>query len=147
MFIPFKILIAIASTIFVVALICSVFGLLKKRMYRNRRYLGYNEDKKIRLQSMRSKKLKRVQDEMFESIEEDIVNEEEKTIVLTKELIKSARTANGGLTKKQLAAIGVPWPPPKGWQEKKIGTKISQNQLQQFQTIQYADKKKRKKST
>jgi hypothetical protein len=35
----------------------------------------------------------------------------------TREEIANARTGNGGWTKKQLAAWGVPWPPPKGWKK------------------------------
>ena len=71
--------------------------------------------------------------------------EKKETGVPTKELTKKERTTNGGLTKKQLAAIGVPWPPPKGWQESKIGTMITKEQLKRFQTIEYATKKKRKR--
>lgn len=33
------------------------------------------------------------------------------------EEIEAARTGNGGWTKEQLAAWGVPWPPPKGWKK------------------------------
>lgn len=29
--------------------------------------------------------------------------------------IEAARTPAGGWTREQLAAWGVPWPPPKGW--------------------------------
>lgn len=35
----------------------------------------------------------------------------------TKEEIEAARTPQGGYTKAQLAAWGVPWPPPKGWKQ------------------------------
>ncbi|OUC86499.1 hypothetical protein CA983_41685 [Streptomyces swartbergensis] len=33
------------------------------------------------------------------------------------EEIEAARTPAGGWTRNQLAAWGVPWPPPKGWKE------------------------------
>ena len=70
---------------------------------------------------------------------------EEKTkIILTKEIVKSARTANGGLTKHQLEAIGVTWPLTKGAIDKKIGTKITKEQLQQFMTVKYVEKKRKK---
>lgn len=36
---------------------------------------------------------------------------------LTSEEIDAARTPGGGWTKKQLAAWGVGWPPPKGWRK------------------------------
>ena len=58
-------------------------------------------------------------------------------VVLTRELIESARTPNGGFTKSQLAAIGIAWPPPLDWIEQKIGEKITQTQLDQFKTIKY----------
>ena len=35
----------------------------------------------------------------------------------TKEEIEAARSPAGGYTKVGLAALGVYWPPPKGWQE------------------------------
>ena len=141
-----KILVAIASTICCVAMLFSVCGILKRRMYRNQRYLGMNSKKIKRRQKNRRKKLEQVQEEMFEEFgRNESKIEQEETIVLTKELIKAARTTNGGLTKKQLAAIGVPWPPSKGWQESKIGTMITEEQLKRFQTIEYATKKKRKR--
>lgn len=37
---------------------------------------------------------------------------------LTMEEIEAARSPRGGWTASTLAAWGVPWPPPKGWQEK-----------------------------
>ena len=35
----------------------------------------------------------------------------------TRRLIEAARTPKGGYSRAQLAAWGVPWPPPKGWKE------------------------------
>lgn len=141
-----KILVAIVSTIFCIAVLFSVYGILKRRMYRNQRYLGMNSEKVKHRHQKRRKKLEQVQDEIFEEFSKNESKiEQEETIILTKELIIAAKTTNGGLTKKQLAAIGVPWPPPKGWQESKIGTMITKEQLKRFQTIEYATKKKRKK--
>lgn len=34
---------------------------------------------------------------------------------MTSAEIEAARTPKGGFTRDQLAAWGVPWPPPKGW--------------------------------
>ena len=34
---------------------------------------------------------------------------------LTEAEIEKGRSASGGFTRKQLAAWGVSWPPPKGW--------------------------------
>ena len=35
----------------------------------------------------------------------------------TSDIIDALRTPVGGFTKKALASIGVPWPPPKGWRQ------------------------------
>ena len=136
----FKILLAAVSTIFCVALVYTICRVWKRR-------ISYHGPRNIACQDEpRNKKLRKVQDEMFEEFgRNESKMEQEETVVLTKELIKAARTTNGGLTKKQLAAIGVPWPPPKGWQESKIGTMITEEQLKRFQTIEYATKKKRKR--
>jgi hypothetical protein len=37
--------------------------------------------------------------------------------MITESEIMAARTENGGWTRDQLAAWGVPWPPPKGWKK------------------------------
>ena len=65
-------------------------------------------------------------------------------VILTREHIKSARTANGGLTKHQLEAIGIEWPLKKGLIKSKIGTEITQEQLEQFLTVKYVKKGKKK---
>jgi hypothetical protein len=38
-------------------------------------------------------------------------------VIFTVAQIEAAKTTNGGWTKKQLAAWGIPWPPPKGWKQ------------------------------
>ena len=65
-------------------------------------------------------------------------------VILTREHIKSARTDNGGLTKHQLEAIGIEWPLKKGLIKSKIGTEITQEQLEQFLTVKYVKKGKKK---
>ena len=35
----------------------------------------------------------------------------------TSDIIDALRTPVGGFTKRALASIGVPWPPPKGWRQ------------------------------
>jgi hypothetical protein len=37
--------------------------------------------------------------------------------VVTPELIRSVQTKRGGWTKRDLARMGVPWPPPRGWRK------------------------------
>lgn len=71
------------------------------------------------------------------SIKVEKESKEEATIVLTEEMIDAARTPNGGFTKSQLAAIGIGWPPPQGWISDKVGTKITQSQLDGLNRIDY----------
>ena len=75
----------------------------------------------------------------FKDNKEEIesTNKEEASIILTKEIIESARTPNGGFTKSQLAAIGIAWPPPQDWIEKKVGAWITPTQLEAFRSIKY----------
>ena len=70
--------------------------------------------------------------------ENDCENSSETEIILTRELIESARTPNGGFTKCQLAAIGISWPRPTDWIEQVVGRKITPLQLEEFQRIKYA---------
>ncbi|WP_432085548.1 hypothetical protein [Streptomyces sp. bgisy095] len=39
------------------------------------------------------------------------------TVLPSPEEIEAARTPAGGWMRDQLAAWGVPWPPPKGWKD------------------------------
>lgn len=64
-------------------------------------------------------------------------------VILTREHIKSAKTANGGLPKHQLEALGIEWPPKKGSINSKIGTEITREQLEQFLTVKYVKKGKK----
>lgn len=68
------------------------------------------------------------------------VTQEGVTVELTIDIIEAARTPNGGFTKKQLAAIGVGWPPPENWVEEKVGTMITPSQLADFNRIEYVAK-------
>ena len=45
---------------------------------------------------------------------------------VTREWIDRFKTGRGGWTRKQLAAIGVEWPPPKGWKHRAEGTEIDE---------------------
>jgi hypothetical protein len=51
---------------------------------------------------------------------------------LTPEVIAWGRTARGGFTKAALAAVGVTWPPPKGWREAAVGRTVSLEALRGF---------------
>jgi hypothetical protein len=55
-----------------------------------------------------------------------------KQVLITKEFIESNKTAKGGWNKKQIEAIGLIWPPRKGWKKSVIGDCISFNDAQIF---------------
>ena len=53
-------------------------------------------------------------------------------ILLTKQLIEDGLSPKGGYNRKQLAILGVDWPPQKGWKNALIGTLVTQKQYQDF---------------
>lgn len=53
-------------------------------------------------------------------------------IRLTQELLASARTDKGGLTRAQAHVLGLDWPPPKGWAKALRDTEMDQEQFQRF---------------
>ena len=108
-------------------------SLLRSKMY-------YKKERKI----TSKQRIKEKEKTKYEVKTEKKEIEDNTKIILTKEIIKSARTANGGLTKHQLEAIGVAWPPTKGAIDKKIGTEITKEQLQQFMMVKYVEKKRKK---
>lgn len=57
---------------------------------------------------------------------------EEQEVILTKELIEANKTPAGGYTRSQLEAIGVAWPPKKGWKKGSIGKEISEHAFREF---------------
>ena len=48
-------------------------------------------------------------------------------VTINKELLALAATAKGGYTQTQLEALGVTWPPPKGWTRAAVGRRISRS--------------------
>lgn len=54
------------------------------------------------------------------------------TVVLTKELIEQGMSCHRGCNKAQLALLGVPWPPRKGWKLDMEGKEISQEDYQLY---------------
>lgn len=54
-------------------------------------------------------------------------------MVITPEWIHKHKTKRGGWTRKQLAAIGVMWPPRQGWISRVSGAKISDQQRMEFE--------------
>jgi hypothetical protein len=58
-------------------------------------------------------------------------------VTLTREFIKlHSGTTGNAWTKKQLAVLRVPWPPPKGWLNSLIGKKISIEDAKLFAALQ-----------
>ena len=51
---------------------------------------------------------------------------------ITSEFIEAGRSTAGGYSKKQLALIGVDWPPVKGWKRSVIGQEISTRTGEEF---------------
>lgn len=45
-------------------------------------------------------------------------------ITVNRELLALVATRNGGYTKAQLSALGVAWPPPRGWKKSVVGRGI-----------------------
>lgn len=43
------------------------------------------------------------------------INSIDETVIINKEFIKLGENGNGGWNKKQLAIVGITWPPFKGW--------------------------------
>lgn len=64
-------------------------------------------------------------------------------ITLTRDLIHSAATSNCGFRKSQLEALGVSWPPKKGWLSKLAGTTVTQMQWDLFVHLGQGKKQKR----
>ncbi len=51
---------------------------------------------------------------------------------LTREILEQHKTVKGGWTRAQLQAIGVGWPPPRGWVQAAIGREISAEDFRVF---------------
>lgn len=64
-------------------------------------------------------------------------------MILTKKYIMNHRTQRGSWTRSQLKAIGVNWPPARGWQKRAIGREISQEAAKLFETKITAKQEKR----
>ncbi len=52
---------------------------------------------------------------------------------LTREYIMKHRTARGAWTRAQIEALGLEWPPRKGWIDTVIGRELTEAQARQFQ--------------
>ena len=128
-----------------------ILGLLYTRI---QECLSYHRKSKAERSLLRSKMYYRKERKVVRKTQKENTDHKVKTpdkerkdtsrVILTQELVDSARTDNGGLTKHQLEAIGIEWPPKKGSINSKIGTEITQEQLEQFLTVKYVKKGKKK---
>jgi hypothetical protein len=50
-------------------------------------------------------------------------------VLLENTHIEMIETPKGGFKRSSLAALGIPWPPKKGWRIRAIGTEVSEGQL------------------
>ena len=51
---------------------------------------------------------------------------------ISEELIAAGTSERGGLSKRQLALLGVDWPPVRGWKKSIIGRAISEEDAEVF---------------
>lgn len=54
-------------------------------------------------------------------------------MILTKEYINRYRTNKGAFTQSQVEALGLIWPPEKGWINRLVGTEISEENAKVFE--------------
>lgn len=52
--------------------------------------------------------------------------------VVTDEILESAKSSKGGYSKKQLALLGVDWPPKTGWKKAMLGKSLPSSTVAQF---------------
>ncbi len=56
-------------------------------------------------------------------------------MTITRDWVMKHRTANGGWTRVQLGAIGVAWPPRRGWVDLVCGRTITPDQQKVFERV------------
>lgn len=142
-----RILWIICSTIIFLGLLGILYERIQERLFYYRR--SEAEKSLLRSKIYYRKERKVVRKSQKENTDHKVktLDKERKDntkVILTREHIKSAKTANGGLTKHQLEAIGIEWPLKKGSINSKIGTEITREQLEQFLTVKYMKKGKKK---
>ena len=60
------------------------------------------------------------------------IYEKDGQVLLTEPVIDYGKSENGGWTKEQLSALGVDWPPPKGWKQNLAGQTVPFENLEAF---------------
>jgi 5-methylcytosine-specific restriction endonuclease McrA len=61
--------------------------------------------------------------------------ENNESIVLTKEIFDLVVSSNGGFSRAQLSLLGVDFPPPKGWKKQLTGTLASREVVEELITL------------
>lgn len=56
-------------------------------------------------------------------------------MIVTKQYLNKHKTGKGGWTKKQLVALGVEWPPTKGWKKIVIGHALTDEKVRAFEGV------------
>jgi hypothetical protein len=54
-------------------------------------------------------------------------------MIVTKKWINDHKSKNSGFSKSQLNALGISWPPVKGWVDKIVGKEITEEQRKTFE--------------
>jgi hypothetical protein len=55
-------------------------------------------------------------------------------MLITKDWINEHKTKNGAWTKKQIESLGLVWPPSKGWPKSLVGTEITAEAAERFES-------------
>lgn len=56
-------------------------------------------------------------------------------VTLTEGDLRAGASERGGFNREQLAAIGVEWPPARGWLKELVGTQLPALSLSAFQAL------------
>ena len=67
-------------------------------------------------------------------------------MIITKKLLNTAKTKNGGFTRAQVEFLGFEWPPTKNMQKELIGTEMSAERFEKLKSLagKYAKKTDKK---
>ncbi len=69
---------------------------------------------------------------------EQLMIDSETTVCVSDELIRAGESGNGGWSKKQLALLGIAWPPQKGWRRAVNGLKLTKSDADLFVALKGA---------
>lgn len=55
-----------------------------------------------------------------------------KYVTLTSDMIERGKSSKGGWSMRQLALLGIDWPPPRNWKSKIIGKRVDAFKYAEF---------------